>query len=585
MGYLVKVFPRLLRRSHVYIFDRYFYDYLIDPRRGRLALPQWNIRMFSFVVPKPDVILCLGADPEIIHARKPELPLEETKRQIEALRRFCDSNKRAVWKTLAVQSKTALISRLMQLPQEWWHDMNDSARPDERCVSWKILLPVEHESRICAIGLDKRALAGLARSYEIVDTRPIECRQYDAVIIGDRTDGHSCDLGDLISWVKPDGVVVNAGQKYISKWLHDAGFKYSRHYAALPPEKPRLFVPLASRTLRGKGLSFHAPGSFKARVSLAASKGLSLLGLRHHLMKRTVGIYARHTSALDRQGLIHWLSSTLGHMVIDLVVFAGSESPRRKITALAVTGRQGKDVVVKIADTDLGADAIRQESQALQAIATSDISGQTPKLIAEERWYNYYIQLQEKAVGVSYKQTASLTDAHLNFLSKLSTIGRKVIPLRETPVWRDVEAMAKASCSKALSHPIRIALDRVLSDKFANMPVVCHRTHGDFTPWNIKVNNGKLFVYDWEDSLSDGLALTDIFHFLYRQASLVGPWLGAKPVLNQMADSARSLTSLVGLGELSATKFIESILTAWVVQEYLNKPCEKIAELASTLEP
>jgi len=53
--------------------------------------------MFSFVVPKPDVILCLGADPEIIHDRKPELPLEETKRQIEALRRFCDSNKRAVW--------------------------------------------------------------------------------------------------------------------------------------------------------------------------------------------------------------------------------------------------------------------------------------------------------------------------------------------------------------------------------------------------------------------------------------------------------------------------------------------------------
>jgi hypothetical protein len=97
VGYLVKVFPRLLRRSHVYIFDRYFYDYHIDPRRSGVALPKWLIRLFGLLVPSPHIILCLGADPKIIHARKPELPLEEFKRQTEALRKFCDKNKRAVW--------------------------------------------------------------------------------------------------------------------------------------------------------------------------------------------------------------------------------------------------------------------------------------------------------------------------------------------------------------------------------------------------------------------------------------------------------------------------------------------------------
>jgi hypothetical protein len=441
------------------------------------------------------------------------------------------------------------------------------------------------ETRVLAIGLDAGGLAGLTRSYGKVDTEPVECLQYDVIIIGDKANDDLYDLYNLISMVKPDGIVVNTGQECFTKQLNDAGFRYSWHYAALPAGKPRLFIPLASRKLRDNGLAFHQPGSFKARVSLAAAKGLNLIGVRRHLMKHAIGIYARDKNVLNRHGLIEWLPKRLGYPIDDLVIFAGSESPRRKITALAVTGRQGKDVVVKIADTERGTDAVKQESQALRALEGSPLSSQVPKLIWEGQWESYYVQLQEKAIGVDCKQTASLTDAHLNFLSKLSTIGRKVTPLKETRVWRDVEAMAKASCSKALSHPIRIALERVLSDKFANMPVVCHRTHGDFTPWNIKVNNGKLFVYDWEDSLSDGLALTDIFHFLYRQASLVGPWLGAKPVLGQMADSARSLTSLVGLGELSATKFIESILTAWMVQEYLNKPCEKIAELASTLEP
>jgi hypothetical protein len=38
--------------------------------------------------------------------------------------------------------------------------MNDPARPDERCVSWKVLLPVEPETRILALGLDTELVIG-----------------------------------------------------------------------------------------------------------------------------------------------------------------------------------------------------------------------------------------------------------------------------------------------------------------------------------------------------------------------------------------------------------------------------------------
>ena len=37
------------------------------------------------------MILCLGADPKIIHERKPELTLPEVKRQIKELKSFCDN--------------------------------------------------------------------------------------------------------------------------------------------------------------------------------------------------------------------------------------------------------------------------------------------------------------------------------------------------------------------------------------------------------------------------------------------------------------------------------------------------------------
>jgi hypothetical protein len=146
-----------------------------------------------------------------------------------------------------------------------------------------------------------------------------------------------------------------------------------------------------------------------------------------------------------------------------------------------------------------------------------------------------------------------------------------------------VKALAGATSSKPLPQPIRIVLEDVLSDKFASVPVVCHRTHGDFVPWNIRKSNGRLFVFDWEDSLPDGLALTDIFHFLYNQAYLVGPWPGARNLTFSMANSARSLAALVGLNELFTKQSIEVVFTVWMVQTYLNEPNEQLIELASVL--
>jgi len=97
LGYWLKVHPAKVKRQNIIVFDRYYYDYLIDPHRSRIRLPGWVIRAVGTIIPRPDLILCLGAAACTIHARKPELPLEEVRRQVEALRQFCDRNKRAVW--------------------------------------------------------------------------------------------------------------------------------------------------------------------------------------------------------------------------------------------------------------------------------------------------------------------------------------------------------------------------------------------------------------------------------------------------------------------------------------------------------
>jgi thymidylate kinase len=88
---LFKLFP-LKIGSTLIIFDRDFDDLLVDPKRYRLAPASVLMaRVFRCLLPKPDLTFILDLPPHICHGRKPELPIDELKRQREVLRELADS--------------------------------------------------------------------------------------------------------------------------------------------------------------------------------------------------------------------------------------------------------------------------------------------------------------------------------------------------------------------------------------------------------------------------------------------------------------------------------------------------------------
>lgn len=97
IGYWIIVNTTLAKKTTIWFFDRYYYDYLIDQKRASINLPIWVIKFIGIFIPKPDLILCLGTDPNLIHSRKPELPLNEVKIQVMKLKEFCLEKDNAVW--------------------------------------------------------------------------------------------------------------------------------------------------------------------------------------------------------------------------------------------------------------------------------------------------------------------------------------------------------------------------------------------------------------------------------------------------------------------------------------------------------
>jgi thymidylate kinase len=80
LGYCLLIRP-LLARSGFVVFDRYFADLLIDPRRYQYGGPAWLPRLLQFLVPEPHLLLVLDAPTEIILSRKQEVAPQEVERQ------------------------------------------------------------------------------------------------------------------------------------------------------------------------------------------------------------------------------------------------------------------------------------------------------------------------------------------------------------------------------------------------------------------------------------------------------------------------------------------------------------------------
>lgn len=78
------------RSPRLIMFDRYYHDILVDPRRFRYGAPMWLARGFACLVPSPDLWIVLDAPADVIHSRKQEVSLAETERQCHAFRRLVD---------------------------------------------------------------------------------------------------------------------------------------------------------------------------------------------------------------------------------------------------------------------------------------------------------------------------------------------------------------------------------------------------------------------------------------------------------------------------------------------------------------
>lgn len=100
--------------DRITLYDRYIYDFLIDPKRSRIYLPFWIRKLFSTMVIQPRIVFILQADAEVIYKRKQELTLTEIRRQLNEFEILAKSGKRFILID-ANRSPCEMVDQAMQI--------------------------------------------------------------------------------------------------------------------------------------------------------------------------------------------------------------------------------------------------------------------------------------------------------------------------------------------------------------------------------------------------------------------------------------------------------------------------------------
>jgi thymidylate kinase len=80
-----------LARNTLILHDRHFVDIFVDSKRYRYGGPRWPLEAIQAVLPKPDLVILLDGPGAVLQARKRELTVAETERQLSAYRALARS--------------------------------------------------------------------------------------------------------------------------------------------------------------------------------------------------------------------------------------------------------------------------------------------------------------------------------------------------------------------------------------------------------------------------------------------------------------------------------------------------------------
>jgi hypothetical protein len=147
------------------------------------------------------------------------------------------------------------------------------------------------------------------------------------------------------------------------------------------------------------------------------------------------------------------------------------------------------------------------------------LSSHIPELVQYRSWEEFTFVAQSPLPGeLDFK----LEKPQFEFLAKLQKYSARRIQYEESRLCRNIKSrFTELSGLLSEEWTTRIARSmRRMSEVLSDSKVLTVAAHNDFTPWNIRMQNDRACVFDWEYASSEELPLFDPLHFELTQMAL-----------------------------------------------------------------
>jgi thymidylate kinase len=470
IGYMCVVRPRLVRSTLV-LFDRYYDDLLVDPRRYRYGASMRFARLARYFVRRPDLYFVLDVAEEQLAHRKQEVPREELGRQRKAYLR------------LALELPNAVVLDGSLPAGEVARSANDA------------IVDYLHERYVNR----RRQWFGRDTSEETLRwLTSILCSSPDKARFDFRGRLRNTLAAPRWATVKTFGwLSLGDGRAYL--------------------------IPLEATRVGRRALDLYNTQSLKAGFA----KTLFATGLRLGVAKRlmpTVDLIARGTLT-GRHGsdahILDYLKTVLRREDLTIGISVGTPGRHRK-PVLLVLGGDGRSLAyVKIGSSDDSSALVQREAEALQFLADHPCrSFSTPTVLHSGWWNGRYLVAQSAPKQDMKPVAADLRFRCLDIPTELAALHTRWMSLKEIGFWEDIlqriHKIPNRYYRETLERAVRKAEARLRAER---LPL--HLSHGDFAPWNTRNGGEKFYVFDWEHSRETGLPAQDLFHFHFQEMRCV----------------------------------------------------------------
>ena len=302
-------------------------------------------------------------------------------------------------------------------------------------------------------------------------------------------------------------VILEASSRGALQRLGTQGFTGFHRFSVLPSRAaPRWLLPLGSSSVTRQSLGICATYSPRAR---AMKSVLSAMTKMNWFEWARSGIVLASKRPLALEALVAEVTGETAP------VFALSLSGRHQCRKVAVQVMRPTGEIlgyIKLPLTEAAAERVRHEAEILSKLwGFADLRPHIPRVLHAGQWRDSYILFQSS--GPAGMGPQEIGRAHEEFLLTFQNVHRVEKPGRSIAAvvqrrWERLEAQLDAEVQQ-LGRSVLLRVQQQLD----GCTIRCGIHHGDFAPWNTRVENGRLFLFDWESASFEAPACWDAMHF------------------------------------------------------------------------